>query len=461
MSGESQNESVEEQAESWELLRDLLHSKNLEKLIEFLETTGAGEISRAVSRLSGEERQLLFELLGAERAADLLVELPEEQAADLIEGLPEEQAADIVEEFDSDDQADILQAMESDEAEEILQRMDPTDAEEARQLISFDPNTAGGLMMTEYLSFPAHWKIGDILSDLEANSETYAGYEVLYGYVVDETEKLLGIIRFRDLLLLPKSTPVTKIMGSEAILCRTSTSLEDLEDLFDRYDFFAVPVVDDHNHLMGLVRRADVREALESRAEKTFLQASGILGGEEFRTMPLRQRSVRRLSVLTVNIGLNIVAASVIAAYQDTISQVIALAVFLPIISDLSGCSGNQAIAVSIRELALGLLKPHEFLHVFWKEVHVGLFNGVALGAILGVVTFVWKWNLALALVVGGALALNTVVSVIIGGSTPLLLKKWGLDPAVASSPVLTTVTDICGFFFVLSLASIFLQYIV
>lgn len=447
--------------ESFEDLREHIQAGDKALLVEFLDTIGSGEVARAISRLEEDERHQLFQVLGPEAGANLINELPEEQAADLIEELPQQAAAELVEELDSDDQADILGAMEDEDAEEILQRMDPEEALEARQLMSYDPHTAGGLMMTEFLSFPASWRIRDILADLEKNAEIYSHYQILYGYVIDKDGALLGILRFRDLLLSPKDTPVTQIMIGEAILVQVSTSLEDLEDIFDRHDFFAVPVVDESRVLIGIIRRADVREALESRAEKTFLLSSGILGGEEFRTMPLQERSTRRLAILSINIALNIMSASVIAIYQDTLSQVIALAVFLPIISDLSGCSGNQAIAVSIRELSLGLLRPKDFTRVFIKESWVGLINGLALGALLGLVAYIWKGNIWLGGVVGLSLFLNTMLSVVIGGCVPLLLKKMKLDPAIASSPLLTTITDVCGFFFVLSFASAVLGHLV
>lgn len=451
----------EHKKESFEDLREHIQAGDKALLIEFLDTIGSGEVARAISRLEEEERHQLFQVLGPEAGANLVNELPEEQAADLIEELPQQAAAELVEELDSDDQADILGAMEDEDAEEILQRMDPEDALEARQLMSYDPQTAGGLMMTEFLSFPASWRIRDILADLEKNAEIYSHYQILYGYVIDKDGALLGILRFRDLLLSPKDTPVTQIMIGEAILVQVSTSLEDLEDIFDRHDFFAVPVVDESRVLIGIIRRADVREALESRAEKTFLLSSGILGGEEFRTMPLKERSTRRLAILSINIALNILSASVIAMYQDTLSQVIALAVFLPIISDLSGCSGNQAIAVSIRELSLGLLRPKDFARVFVKESWVGIINGLALGALLGLVAYIWKGNIWLGGVVGVSLFLNTMLSVVIGGCVPLLLKKMKLDPAIASSPLLTTITDVCGFFFVLSFASAVLSHLI
>jgi magnesium transporter len=161
-----------------------------------------------------------------------------------------------------------------------------------------------------------------------------------------------------------------------------------------------------------------------------------------------------------VNIGLNVIAASVIAFYQDTLSQVIALAVFLPIISDMSGCSGGQAVAVSMRELTLGLVRPNEIYRVWLKEVLVGLINGTALGLLISGVAWGWKGNPYLGLVVGAAMALNTVVAVSLGGTLPLLLKRMRMDPAVASGPILTTVTDMCGFFLILSFAAALLPYL-
>ena len=238
---------------------------------------------------------------------------------------------------------------------------------------------------------------------------------------------------------------------------RRETSLDELEDFFDEYDIAAVPVVDDRQMLLGIVRRRAVLEELAERAEADNLKAAGIIGGDELRSMPVVLRSRRRLAWLSVNIALNILAASVIAFYEDTLTAVIALAVFLPIVSDMSGCSGNQAVAVSMRELTLGAALPSDVFRVWRKEAIVGVINGVVLGALLGTAAWLWKGNPTLGLVVGGALAANTIIAVSIGGTVPLVLKRLQLDPAVASGPLLTTVTDMCGFFLLLSMASMVL----
>ncbi len=217
-------------------------------------------------------------------------------------------------------------------------------------------------------------------------------------------------------------------------------------------------MVDADNKLLGIVLPEAVEEANKKLSTKQFLGLSGIVGGEEFRSMPLLSRSGRRLSWLSLNIILNIAAASVIALYQDTLAAVIALAVFLPMVSDMSGCSGNQAVAVSMRELSLGLVRPAEILRVLKKEISLGLLNGLVLGLLLGAVAYLWKGNLFLGLVVGGSLALNTIVAVCLGGLIPLALKQMKLDPALVSSPLLTTVTDMCGFLFILSFASMLID---
>jgi magnesium transporter len=237
--------------------------------------------------------------------------------------------------------------------------------------------------------------------------------------------------------------------------------LDELKEFFDAHAFLGVPVTDDAGILLGVVRRARVAEAFGERATETFLAVSGLIGEDELRTMPVLLRARRRLSWLSINIVLNVVAASVIAFYEDTLAAVIALAVFLPIISDMSGCSGNQAVAVSIRELTLGLVRPYEFLRIVFKEGAVGLINGVVLGGLLGTVAVIWKGNLYLGLVVGSALMFNTLLAVLLGGLIPLALKAAKQDPALASGPILTTVTDLVGFFLVLSFATVMLTFLV
>ncbi|MGB7344122.1 MAG: magnesium transporter [Pirellulaceae bacterium] len=442
-------------------LRAAISANDAEAADHCIEELASADSVRAVLRLSDDDQSLLMAMLPNDHAAALLEELPEYEAAHLVSHLDAGQAAEILNEVNSDEQADILSRLSEADAEAILKKMEPEEADDARRLMQYAGDVAGGLMISEYLHYSDQLRVEDVLMDLRKNAAEYASYQVQYAYVTSKRGRLVGVLRLRDLLLSKPETLIRSLMVKDPDSVRVQTPLNDLEQFFDRHPFFGVPVVDDDGQLVGVVRQNAVLEASEELASKTLLKLTGILGGEELRTMPIRLRSFRRLSWLSINIVLNIAAASVIAMYQETLEAVIALAVFLPIISDMSGCSGNQAVAVSMRELSLGLVKPNEAFRVLWKEASVGIINGVVLGLLLGVIAFLWKGQIALGIVVATALAANTIIAVCIGGCVPLLLSGLKQDPALASGPILTTITDMCGFLLVLSLATAMLQWLV
>ena len=439
---------------SWETLSKMIADRNSVGLTKYIDTLSPSETARAISRLTEDEQHILLSILKPEDAADVIEDISDEQAADLVEDMPSEQAAAILEEMTSDHLVDVLGEMDEDVSQAILAKMHGEDAKEARMMLEYEPDCAGGLMISEFLAYNIDYTIQDVLNDLQTNRSEYADYNVQYFYVVDREEKLAGVLRMNDLLFPARDTRLADIMISSPLRVLDKASLKELQDFFDEHHLFGVPVVDSNRRLVGVVQPDAVEEAVSKQKTKTFLRLSGIVGGEEFRTMPLFSRSGRRLSWLSLNIVLNIIAASVIALYQDTLAAVITLAVFLPMVSDMSGCSGNQAVAVSMRELSLGLVRPGELFWVLVKEAKIGIINGLVLGTLLGGVAFFWKGNPWLGMVVGGALAANTLVSVTLGGMLPLVLKRLKLDPALVSSPLLTTVTDMCGFFFVLSFAA-------
>ena len=438
----------------WETLSKIIAEGNSVELTKFIDTLSPSETARAISRLTEDEQLLLLCLLKPEDAADVIEDISDEQAADLVEDMPSEQAAAIMEEMASDHLVDVLGEMDDDISQAILAKMQGEEAKDARMMLEYEPDCAGGLMISEFLAYSIDFTIQDVLNDLQTNRSEYADYNVQYFYVVDREEKLAGVLRMNDLLFPARETRLADVMIPSPLSVSDKSSLKELQEFFEEHYLFGAPVVDSEQRLIGVVQPDAVEEAISKQETKTFLRFSGIVGGEEFRTMPLMSRSGRRLSWLSLNIVLNIIAASVIALYQETLAAVITLAVFLPMVSDMSGCSGNQAVAVSMRELSLGLVRPSELFWVLVKEAKIGVINGLVLGMLLGGVAFFWKGNPWLGLVVGGALAANTLVSVTLGGMLPLVLKRLKLDPALVSSPLLTTVTDMCGFFFVLSFAS-------
>lgn len=440
-------------SEPWEQLRDAVHVGDVEGVEATLRAVPPGEFSRVLSRLKVEDLTLTMTMLEPEDAARIVEELPETQAAQLLDILEITLATELLERLASNRRAEILSRLPEQKAADVLAAMAPEEAEDARHLLEQQRDTAGDVMITEYLAYNERYLIMDLLADFRLNADKYRDFDVQYSYVVDDDERLVGVLRLREVVLALPDVPIREIMIREPLHVDVSTDLEELRRYFERHPLFGLPVVDAEGKLVGVVRRQDVERAAEDRSSRRFLEYTGILGGEEFRTLPLPTRSFRRLAWLSINVFLNVIAASVIAFYQDTIAAVIALAVFLPIISDMSGCSGSQAVAVTMRELTLGLIKPEDLFRVFFKEATLGIVNGFVLGFFLGMVAFLWKGNPWLGVVVGGALALSTLISVCIGGLIPLLLRRSGQDPALASAPVLTTLTDMCGFFIMLTFA--------
>jgi magnesium transporter len=444
--------------EPWTRMRELTAARDADRLLAYVRELEPAETVRAMLRLAADEQQELLQLLEPGHAADIIEDLPHDYAAELIEMLTVDRAADIVEELTSDHGADLLSELDVQDAEAILEEMVPESATRVRKLISYPEDVAGGLMGTEHYAYPATARISDLLDDLQRRRGEL-GYLPQRILLLDPAQRLVGAVEIADVLLGGPEARLVEL-SEPVVSVPVDAPLYDLEAYFDRYETLGAPVVNANGQLVGRLRRRALFDALAERAQEDQLKSQGIVGGEELRTMPFVKRSRRRLSWLSINILLNIVAASVIALYQDTVSAVIALAVFLPIVSDMSGCSGNQAVAVSMRELTLGIVQPRDVFRVWWQEAVVGIVNGIALGSLLALAAYLWQGSAVLGIVVGLALCINTLVAVSIGGTVPLLLKRWRADPAVASGPVLTTVTDMCGFFLVLGLATLALPWL-
>lgn len=449
----SEQPSISEVTEG---LASALADSDAEHLEAMIHALPSSDLARAMSRLDPEQRSGLLTAVPTETAAYIVDQLAHAQAADLLETLPRETVAAIIDELPSDEQADVLGEFSDADVEAIIAQMAPEEAEDARLLTRYKPNTAGGLMVTEYLAFFEAMTVDDVLHDIRANADRYLSYDVQYLYVIDSEGRLRGVVRLRDLVLARPSTELRQIMIRTPNHVRVDASLDELEDFFDVHHYFGVPVVDEEERLVGVVRREAVEEARGDRADMELLRFGGIITGEEFRTMPLLERCARRLAFLVPNIGLDLIAISVVAAFEPTIAQVTALAIFLPLISDMGGNAGIQAIAVSMREMALGLIDPADAWRVLAKELSAGAIAGLVVGLLAGAVAFVMRPELGLifASIITLAMCLNHMVAVVVGGVVPMVMRWLKVDPALASGPVLTTITDVGGFFLALSITA-------
>jgi magnesium transporter len=457
MSEQPKHDNTEDLETFEDALQTALDAADETQLTEMVDNLSSQEALRQLSLMEPVDRDELMTMLPPESAAELIEEAPAELAVTMIKSLDSTVAAKIMEELHTDTQADIVQDMKAQGSEAILAEMETESADNLRILSQYDPDTAGGLMELETFSFQIDQTVGAVLKRL-IEDDSFERHRGQHPYIVDESGKLLGVVSLRDMLRSRRAVKLTDILH-QPISVQPETSQEALVDLFDENPFLGIPVVNASGILIGVVSRIELAEAELERAEHESLARQQI--GDELRSMPTLLRSRRRLAWLSSNIVLNIIAASVISAYEETLAAVIAIAIFLPMVSDMSGCSGNQAVGVSMRELSLGLTRPVDLFHVLKKELGVGIINGIVLGILIGIVAWVWKDNVFLGVVIGMALAMNTLIAVSIGGTVPLILKNFGIDPAVASGPLLTTVTDMAGFFLVLSLATLFMPQLI
>ncbi|WP_149496518.1 magnesium transporter [Roseiconus lacunae] len=449
---------ITENDRPWEEVVRVANEGSVEELSELLDSMSVAEQAYVFSHMEDDAEAVVLRRLPAEDAADLIGHFNESEAARMIQLLESQAAATILQEMPIDEQADVIGDLPEKEAEAILQELPQQNADNVRELTAYPDNVAGGMMVVEMLRFRSEMTVAEVIDEINRGAEHYTDLDVRYAYVCDDEGRLVGVLPMQNLLFVKRYRKLGEIMIKDPLSVRTTAPLEELAEFFESHVYLGVPVVDDDGVLKGVLHREAVQYEEVRAAENDYLKSQGIVGGEELRTMPVWLRSRRRLSWLSINIFLNLGAAAVIAYFQETLESVIALAVFLPIISDMSGCSGNQAVAVSMRELSLGIIRPTEFFRVWWKEFTVGLINGSVLGGLIAVVAVLFDGNPYLGVVVGVALCLNTLIAVSIGGVVPLLLKRFGFDPAVASGPLLTTVTDMCGFFLVLGLATVMLS---
>ena len=447
--------SKSRELELWNQLEEAISASDSAKITELLETLAAEEQARAIAMLPPLKREMLPQILTDRTLARLLLELPEAQAVEILENSDCKKVASALEQMPTEASSRLLRELEKEESAEIIDNLvNPENVAELKTRLDYEDHCAGGLMRGRPVTFRDQSTVQDLFDDLRQHASEYSDRDIQYLYVVNFRQQLVGVLQLRQVLFSPRQATLSSLMITNPFSVSATMDFHDLAEIFQKKPFLGLPVVDENDHLLGVVPREMVERASSDEQTELYLQSQGIVDGEELRSMSLFLRCRKRLAWLAPNIILNLVAASVIAANEATLQEVIALAVFLPIVSDMSGCSGNQAVAVSIRELTLGILKPRDFLRVVSKEGLVGIINGVFLGILLGSVAFLWKGNFVLSLVVAAALTLNTVISVLLGGLVPLALKSRRIDPALASGPILTTCTDMCGFFLVLTLAS-------
>jgi magnesium transporter len=438
-----------------EEMRLLLESAELEQAVTYLRSLHPADAAEVISELDAESQGFLIERLEPQEVADIFEQMDEDDAVEFADHLDVDAFADVLDEMEPDMAADLLGEFEPEQASALLAQMEEADA--IAPLLAYPEDTAGGIMNLPPPSLRRQMTVAEAYRFLRENYQDEA--EMYYLYVLDRYGRLIGVVSLRALVLASPDQIVERIMDRDVVAVQIDTDQEEVAQLFARYDLLALPVVDLDHRLVGIVTIDDVVDVLEEEATEDIYRLAQISEGAEAFS-PIRPAIRHRLPWLFVHLHTAMIGASVVALYEDTIAAVAVLAVFMPIVAGQGGNAGNQTMTIVVRSLALGEVSIGDGWRLLRHELPIGIFNGLVLGLWLGFIAWLWQGSPALGLVVAVALLANMVVAASIGSLIPIGLRRAGVDPALASSPLVTTTTDVAGFAVLLGLATYLLRFL-
>jgi magnesium transporter len=440
-------------------IHDLLTEGGYEPLEEFLIEVHYADLAEVLRTFELEERVELLRHLERERAAQVLSELDRDEITPLLKGLGRKASAQILQEMPTDDAADLLGELPEDEQERYLRLMSDPEAEDVAELLEYGPETAGGIMATEFVAVNKELTADEAIQVLRRTAQE--AETVYYVYVVNDQNQLVGVVSLREMILAVPGARIEEVMRTGPIRVSVGTDREEVARVVAKYDFLAVPVVNDKEELLGIVTVDDVLDVIEEEATEDYLRLASV-HQERYLELSVLQRARRRLPWLMALLFGAVLAGSVVQYYEDTLAGVVALAFFMPVIAGGPGNVGTQTMAVMVRGLATGEVDARRVARLLFKEFRVGVVVGGVSGLVLAGIATLWQDSALLGLVVGTSLAVAMATATAIGTLFPLLISRMGVDPAVASGPFITTVMDVISLMIYFTVASlIFFRFVV
>ena len=428
-------------------------------LLNLLQKQHPADLAQVFSELPDREREAAFSIL-AERqsrlAMEAVSELGPEAGATLLSARSAEEVAKLVQEIPSDDAAALVAHLPEELSAAVLDLMRPKESGVVENLLEYDDKTAGRIMNPNVFALREDLTVGEAITEMQIHRDVEM---VFYLYVVDERRHLVGVVSLRRLLLVSPETPLKRIMTADLISARADMDQEEVARQVAAYNLLAIPVVDEENKLVGIITVDDVIDVIKEEATEDINRLAGVAGDERAFT-PAMESLRKRLPWLGVNLVTAFIAAAVVALFEGTIDLFPVLAIFMPIVAGMGGNAGTQTLTVVVRGIALGELTWSNSRKALLKEIVVGIGNGVALGVLAALVVWATRGNPVLGVVLGLAMIINMFVAAAAGTLVPLGLRAANVDPALASSVFITTMTDVFGFFSFLGLATIFSQYL-
>jgi magnesium transporter len=450
---ENENNSIETLLKQVELL---IEKNDDIKLSEYIERIHYADLSEIIMELDDEKRNIVFAVLSIEDAAKVLEEIDSDVFVSLMSSLSIEQKRRLIDIMSLDDIVDQLGELSETEQKDIISHMDIEDAKDVKELLVYEDDTAGGIMTTDYIAVGKNLTAYKAIESLRKDAED--AETVYYVYVVDENEKLVGVMSLRELILASPTKKVEDIMNDNVIKVYVDEDQEDVARKVSKYDLLAIPVTDGNKMLKGIITVDDVIDVIEEEATEDILKFAGTseeISGEENLLIKIFNSIKSRLPWLIVTIFGGLVSARIMSEFQGTLNANTTLALFVPILAGMGGNAGTQSSTITVRSIAMGNIVGKEAIRTVIQEISVGFFVGLICSAIVGIASFYLKGEMLLSVIVALAMWANMLTATFIGTIVPLIFKKIGVDPAVASAPFITTTVDITGLTIYFTLATI------
>ena len=438
-----------------------LHSINnaLESggLLEVKRTINTGlapaEVAHLIESSPPKIRKMLWELIEKENEGEVLQHLSDEISASFLNEMSAAQLVDLTSELDTDDVADLLQQLPKHVSNDVLRGMDSEDRSRLETVLSYPEDSAGGLMNTDTVTVRADVTLDVVLRYLRRHRSLPEMTDNLL--IINRSFEFIGILPINKLLVSDLNQTVREVMTTDTHIIHASMDEEDVAKIFERHDLVSAPVIDSAGKLIGRITIDDVVDVIRDTADHSLMSMAG-LDEEEDTFAPALKTGRRRAVWLGINLVTAFIASAVIGLFDQTIERLVALAVLMPIVASMGGIAGSQVLTLVIRGQALGHISSRNINWLMNRELAVGFFNGLLWASVIAVITFFWFNDLQLAWIIGAAIIINFIVAALSGAALPIILKRHNIDPALAGGVVLTTITDVVGFFAFLGLASIF-----
>jgi magnesium transporter len=412
----------------------------------------SSEIAHALESSPPKQRNLLFSLLKTEEEGDVLFELGEEIQQDLISNISNEELSEAVKELELDEIVDILQNLPEERMKKILSNMSMVDRQRIEMGLTFPENTAGGLLNTDVISVRPSNSIKEVISYLRDLGKLPDNTDKIF--VVNNQNEYLGELSISEIITSNPSMRVNEIMETEISPISADIDDKEVATLFERNDLISSSVINENGKLIGRITIDDVVDVIREDADQNLL---GMAGVAEDTFAPPGRAAKSRVFWLSMNLVTAFIAASTINIFQDVIDKIVYLAILMPIVASMGGVAATQTLTIVLRGLTLEQINSSNIRWLFKRELAVSILNGIVLSILVGLITYGWFKDLTIALLISCALVINLISSVIAGILVPLILRKFKQDPAIGGSVVVTTVTDVVGFFSFLGLATIYL----